>query len=283
MSARGRLELAGAAVLFSTGGAAIKAASLGAWAVASFRSGVAVVALVLLVPEARRVPGPRHLLVGVAYAATLTLFVIANKLTTSANTIFLQSTAPLYLLVLGPLLLGEQGDRRDLPTLAALALGMALIVGGGETAVRTAPDPVRGNLLAAASGVAWAITIAGLRWLGRAGESGLGAVVAGNVLACAVGLPLALPAEGRAIDWVVIAYLGTVQIGLAYVLVTRALRTVRALEASLLLLIEPALNPLWAWAVHGERPGPWSLAGGALILAATGVQGVRGALRSEAA
>src|SRR5687768_11870206 len=96
----GRFQLLAAAALFSTGGAAIKATTLTGWQVASFRSAVAALTVLLLVPAARRIRDRRVLLVGAGYAATMVLFVLANKLTTSANSIFLQSTAPLYILVL---------------------------------------------------------------------------------------------------------------------------------------------------------------------------------------
>src|SRR6185295_9128401 len=97
-----------AALLFSTGGAAIKATSLSGWQVASFRSGIAAIALLLALPAARRRWSPRVWLVGAAYAGTMTCFVISNKLTTSAAAIFLQSTAPLWILLLAPWLLGEK-------------------------------------------------------------------------------------------------------------------------------------------------------------------------------
>ena len=146
---------------------------------------------------------------------------------------------------------------------------------GAQAPLATAPDPLRGNVLAAASGVTWALTVCGLRWMGRGDtENGaIGAVVVGNGLAFLGTLPMALPlAAHAASDWVVILYLGIFQIGLAYALVTSALRRLPALEASIILLIEPAFNPLWAWAVHGEIPGPWALAGGALILGATSLR-----------
>src|SRR5688500_90238 len=119
-----RLQLLGAALLFSTGGAAIKATTLTAWQVAGFRSAVAAAAVFLLVPAARRGWTWHVLPVGVAYAATLVLFVAANKLTTSANAIFLQSTAPLYMLAFGPLLLKELVRRRDLAFMAPVLLGL---------------------------------------------------------------------------------------------------------------------------------------------------------------
>ncbi len=271
--AAGRLLLVAAAVLFSTGGAVIKATSLASWQVAGFRSAVAAAALAALVPAARRGwswhAGP----VGLAYAATLVLFVVANKLTTSANAIFLQDTAPLYLLLAGPWLLGERLRRADLLLGAPVALGMALFFLGAERVVATAPDPARGNLVAALSGVAWAFTVGGLRWLGRrstAAETSMAPVVAGNLIAFLACLPMALPvARATPLDMACILYLGVVQIGLAYFLVTLAIRHVPAFEASILLLVEPALNPVWSWVVHGERPSAWAIAGGMLILAAT--------------
>jgi drug/metabolite transporter (DMT)-like permease len=261
-----------AAILFSTGGAAIKAASFTGWQVASFRSAAAAAALLLLVPEARRGWSWRVLPVGAAYATELILFVLATRLTTAANAIFLQSTAPLYLLLLGPWLLREPIRRSDLGYMAALAAGMSLFALGGQRAVATAPDPHAGNLLALASGLAWALTLAGLRWLSRqkTGNAGMAAVTAGNLMAFLVALPMALPVTSASPSGVaVILYLGVFQIGLAYCCLTRAVRHVTAFEATTTLLLEPVLNPVWTWLIHGERPGPWPLAGGGVILSAT--------------
>jgi drug/metabolite transporter, DME family len=270
---RNRLLLVAAALLFSTGGAAIKAATLTSWQVASFRSAVAALALLAFVPEARRGWSWRMLPVAAAYAATLVMFVLATRLTTAANAIFLQSTAPLYVLLLAPWLLREPVRRRDLVYVMAVAAGMALFFLGTEQARATAPDPARGNLIAAASGLAWALTVTGLRWLGRSGEgnSAMATVAAGNLIAFLVALPLAVPVTAAAggANLLVILYLGVVQIGLAYVCVTRAIRHVPAFEATTILLLEPVMNPIWAWLVHGEKPGPWALAGGAIILSAT--------------
>jgi DME family drug/metabolite transporter len=269
-----RLRLGFAALLFSTGGAGIKAAAFTGWQIASFRSGIAAIVLWLCIPGARRGWTGRTVLVGVAYASTLVLFVLANRLTTSANTIFLQSTAPLYVLVLSPWLLRERVRPADIGFMSLVAVGLALFFVGSQPPLVTAPDPVRGNVLAAASGVTWALTVCGLRWMGKgADDAAIGAVVVGNAFAFLATLPRALPlAPHAATDWVIVAYLGVFQIGLAYVLVTSALRRLSALEASIILLIEPALNPLWAWAVHGEVPSAWGLAGGALILGATTVR-----------
>lgn len=276
-STRNRLEILGAALLFSTGGAAIKATTLTSWQVASFRSGVAALTLLLLLPAARRGWSWRVLLVAVAYAGTLVTFVAANKLTTSANAVFLQSTSPLYVLLASPFLLHEKIRGRDLAFIAVVALAMGLFFVERPPVAATAPDPRLGNILALVSGVLYAAMIMGLRWLGsRAGGGGssLPTVVAGNAIACMACLPFALPARVGAMDVAVVGYLGVFQVGAAYVMLTDGLRHVAALEASVLLLLEPALNPFWSWIVHGENPGAWALAGGALILGATLVKTV---------
>ena len=124
-----------------------------------------------------------------------------------------------------------------------------------------------------ASGATYALMLVGLRWMGnRAGGEGsaIPTVVAGNLIAFLACLPMSLPVvDAVSGDWVAVAYLGVFQIGAAYLLLTAGIRHVPALEASVLLLLEPALNPVWAWLVHGETPGPWSILGGVLILGAT--------------
>jgi len=269
---RHRALLLVTATLFSTGGAAIKWATLTGWQIASFRSGVAAAVLLLVLPEARRAWQWRIVPVAAAYAATLITFVLANRLTTSADAIFLQFTAPFYLMLLGPWLLHEPLGRADVLYMAALAAGMAVFFAGGEPAAATAPDPRKGNLIAAGSGLSYALMLAGLRWLARreGASAAIATVALGNILACVAALPLALPvtaASGH--DVAVILYLGVVQIGLAYFCLARGMGHVPALQAGTLLAVEPALNPVWTWLVHGERPGAWPLAGGALILGAT--------------
>ena len=268
-----RLEILGAAALFSTGGAAIKAASLTGWQVACFRAGIAALVVAALVPQARRGWSRRTALVAAAYAATVILFVQANKLTTAANVIFIQAASPLFIAALGPWLIGERLQRRDLPVMAALIAGLGLFFIGAPDRSGTAPEPTLGNVLAAVSSVTVALMMMGLRWLGAGtGGSAPAAVVLGNVIAFAVALPFALPLHAGPRDAAILAYLGVFQIGLAYPLLLRALRHVSAIEASLLLFVEPVLSPIWAFLVHGERPGSWAIAGGLLILAATAVK-----------
>jgi len=271
---KARLQIVAAAALFSTGGAFIKATALDGYQVASFRSGVAVLAVLAMLPGARRRPSAVATVVGVAYAATLVLFVLATKMTTAANAIFLQATAPIYLVLLGPWLLREPVRRRDLFLLPVLGAGLALFFVGTEPAQATAPTPGTGNILGILSGVAWALTLVGLRFMGRreaaGGPGAATAVVIGNFIAFAAVLPWALPVTtATPRDVLVIAYLGIVQIGIAYACLTAALRHVDAMAATLLLFVEPVLNPVWAYLVHGETAGALALAGGALILAGT--------------
>jgi drug/metabolite transporter (DMT)-like permease len=281
MKGRARLAAIAAALLFSTGGAAIKVAVFTPAQVSAVRSGIAAVALAVYV---RRLPwSPWLLPIGAVYAAALTLFVQATKLTTAANAIFLQSTFPLFILGLAPWLLRERINRRDVTAVAVIAVGIALCLGGQPAATRTAPDPFTGNLLGLASGLAWALTIVGLRHLerddvaagagGSAAGLGLAAVVAGNTLACLGALPWALPfPHATAGEWATLGYLGLFQIAFAYVCLTFAMRRLPALEVSLLLLIEPALNPVWTWLTRGENPGAWVVAGGGVIIGATALK-----------
>jgi len=271
-----RMMVLAAALLFSTGGAAVKLTSLTGWQVASLRSAIAAIALLVFLPTAWRGSSWRSLLVGCTYAATMISFVLANKLTTAANAVFLQSTAPLYILVLGPLLLHEPLHRRQLLFMVALMAGMSMIFAGGQSAFATAPDPMRGNLVGVVTGICWALTVIGLRWLGRDGpgkESGTeaaAAVVGGNLIACLVTIPVALPIpNATTVDWAAVSFLGIFQIALAYVFLVRGVRRVGALEVSLLVLLEPVLSPVWAWMIHGERPSELALLGGGIIVVAT--------------
>ena len=267
-----RLQALAAAVLFSTGGAGIKVETFSAAQVSMLRSGIAAAALLLwLHGRVRYTPGA--LGAGVVYAATLSLFVGATKLTTAANAIFLQSAAPLYLLVLAPFLLHEQVRRRDVVYLTVVGIGLVLCFMGRPVASATAPNPVLGNWLGAASGLAWALTLITLRKIGgadRSGDATVTGVVTGNVFACIVAIPFALPLPpAPAGEWITVVYLGVFQIGLAYVCLSGAIRRLPALDVSLLLLLEPVLNPVWTWAVRGESPGGWTLSGGAVIVGAT--------------
>jgi len=284
---RPRSKIIAAAVLFSSGGAAIKWCSFGAWQLATCRATLAMLTILILLPEARRGWTWRTIVVGFAYAATTLLYVQANKHTTAASAIFLQSTSPLFILLLAPLLLGEHATRRDMTQMAVMGAGLGLFFLGMDRPSATAPNPALGNALAAICAVTWAFTVMGYRWLAARGASVAAAAVSGNITAAIFALVMAQPlSAGRPADWAVVVFLGVCQLGIPYLFLARAVPQVRALEVGLFLLIEPVLNPIWAWLVHGETPGPATLVGGAVILGATAgrmIIDVRGGSRESLA
>lgn len=273
---RPRLEILAAAVLWSTAGAAIKLCALTGWQIAGGRSLVAGLFVFALFPESRRLPGWRVLLVSVSYAATVVFFVLATKLTTAANAIFIQDMAPLWVLLLSPWLIHERPTRGELLAVPIYGLGLGLFFLDELSAGQKL-----GNLVALVSGIAFAFSIVGLRRVRGAGNS---AIAWGNLLAAAVALPLWTQGPSpRALDLALLLYLGVFQLGLAYVLFSRGLHGTPAVEASLLALLEPVLNPIWTFLLAGERPGPWAIAGGAIVLAATAWRTLQPALAARRA
>lgn len=280
---RARWAVLAAAALFSTGGTVIKATTLSSQSIAGLRAGIAAIALLIILRPPPRAFRPAVFAVALCQAFQMSAFVAANKLTTAANAIFLQSTAPIYVALLSLWLLGERVRREDLGVLAAFGLGCALILLGQEAPRATAPDPWTGDLLAAVSGFLWALTVTGLRRLASSddtnGASATAAVVAANGLAFLLWSPW-LPAfaalPGVTVpDVLAVLWLGVFQVGIAYVCLTSAMRRVRALEASLLLLAEPVLATGWAALVHGEVPGGAAAAGAVVVLVASLVQVLR--------
>ncbi|HKC23636.1 MAG TPA: DMT family transporter [Thermoanaerobaculia bacterium] len=256
----GRLLIAAAAILWSTGGLAIKLVPLPALGVVFWRSAVAVAFLVLVfrpgVARWRRI-SPATALV---YAAMILTFVSATKMTTAANAIFLQYTGPLYVLLLAPFVLKEPFRRADAVSVLVALSGMTLFFVG-----RLEKGALAGNLMAVVSGVFFGLTVLLLRR--EANADPVASVIAGNALAALLSLPFArgsLALDAKALG--IILFLGVVQMGISYILFVRGLTVVPAAEASLLGMLEPMLNPLWAFLGIGERPSPWALVGGAVVL-----------------
>jgi drug/metabolite transporter (DMT)-like permease len=257
-----RLFLLAAALLWSTAGAAMKLCELSGWQIAGGRSLIAGLFLFVAVREARRMPDAAVLLTSLGYAATVTSFAVANKLTTAANAIFIQSTAPLWVVFLSPRLLGERPARAELMTIPIYAAGLFCFFLDDLS-----PGQMTGNLVALVAGLAFATSVIGLR---RIKERGPSALVYGNWLAALVTAPLWLaePMPGTG-DLLMLVYLGVFQLGLAYLCFARGVLHTPALTASLLVLLEPVLNPIWTFLFAGERPGPWALVGAGIVLAAT--------------
>jgi drug/metabolite transporter, DME family len=251
-----------AATLWSTAGAAIKLCQLSGWQINFGRSAVAALFIAAILPGARRRPDRSIAWVSIAYAFTVLLFVLANKATTSANAIFLQDTAPLWVLLLSPVILRERPTRGELLSAPLFLVGLLLFF-----LDRLSPGQAVGNIIAVFSGIAFALCIMGLRKLGT---RNVGAIVWGNALAALMSLPMALKGPAPTLpDLGIVLFLGIFQLGLSYALFARGVRHTPAVEASLLALVEPVLNPVWTFLLAGERPGPWAIRGGAIILLAT--------------
>ena len=275
--------LAGA--LFATGGALLKGCDFPSLERAGLRSLLAAIVILTILPEARRWPTRRMLLLVPAFFAATCLFVVANTLTTAANAIFLQSTAPLWVSLLSPWLLRERAARADLLVLVGIGAGMALVFAAPTAAVATAPNPRLGDAIAFGSGIGYALLLVGMRWLGRDGAAtdsrgageGPAAIAWGSIATAPLAFALMpvvgqTPILGSGRDWLAIGTLAVFQVGIAYALLVRAAARVPALQVSLLLMIEPALNPLLTMMVHDERPPAQALAGGALIIGAVAVR-----------
>ncbi|MGH9366910.1 MAG: DMT family transporter [Thermoanaerobaculia bacterium] len=259
---RGALLVAGAALLWSAGGLGIKAVDEPAIKIAFYRSLFAAAALYLLLRPTRFPLRPSFLAALASYAGCLITFVVATRWTTAANAIFLQYTGVVWVLLAAPLLLGEPRRRADTAAIGAALGGMALFfVGKLETRGRA------GDLMALLSSVLFAFLVLSLR---RERGSGAEAVVTfGNFLAAAILLPFVagdLSLSGRSLALLLL--LGVFQLAGAYALFVKGIRHVPAAKASLIGMLEPVANPLWVFLFLGERPSPWALAGGAIVLAA---------------
>jgi drug/metabolite transporter (DMT)-like permease len=249
------------AILWSTSGLLIKMSTWGPLAILGGRSIVAgIVVLVYL----RRIDlrFTRWQVFGaLSYVGTQLTFITATKLTTAANAIFLQYTAPVYVLLLGWLLLRERPRRADWITMLVIFVGLLLFLGDDLTL-----QGMYGNLLAIVSGV----LLATMTLCTRKEKDGNPAntFLLGTFIGALIGLPALLGAAFSPANIGIILYLGTFQMGLALILYSMAIKQVRALEATLILTLEPVLNPIWVFLVIGETPSPRALLGAALVLAA---------------
>lgn len=261
---RSVLQLVGAALCWSLAGVLIKtiAASWPGMAVAGGRGGIAAVFL-LLTNRGLRFHFSRDQLVGaIGYAACTVTFCAATTLTSAANAILLQYTAPVWVALLSAWLLGEPARRADWVTIAVALCGMSLFFKDSLTM-----GHALGDALGLASGMSFAAMTVALRR--QKSGSAVESIILGNVLAFVIGLPWIvqaplLPASG----WLALLLLGTLQLGFSYWLYARAIRHVTALEAVLIPIIEPVLNPVWVLIFLHERPTFWALVGGSIVIVA---------------
>jgi drug/metabolite transporter, DME family len=276
----GSIAILAAALLWSTGGLFIKEVSLDAWGVSFWRSSFAAstIFVIYLVRNSRANKSqpesakgfkewlsPFVLLSALCYALLLVLFVLATKLTTSANAIFLQYTAPIYVLFAEPLLSRAKMKRGDLVTVAISTAAMGLFfIGKFET------RSLWGNVAALASGVAFATYALVLKHEQATESRRWQIVIVGHIIIAvsmavigAMGLTNFSLSSG---DFIRLLYLGIFQIGIAYAFFTYGISHVRAIDATLIAMVEPVLNPIWVFLGIGERPANFAILGGLIIL-----------------
>jgi drug/metabolite transporter (DMT)-like permease len=253
------LSLLLSAILWSSGGLFIKMVSWNPVAIAGLRSLIAMVVIIAYVRHPRFTWTFPQIGGAVAYAVTVTLFVVATKLTTAANAILLQYTAPVYVAFLSAWILKERPRWFDWLTIGVVIGGMTLFF-----LDHLAPGNLLGNGFAILSGVSFAFLVLFMRK--QRNESPVETVLLGNLLTGLVGLPFMFESMPDALSWLGLLFLGVIQLGVSYVLYSKAIKYVTALEAILIPGIEPILNPIWVFLILGERPGKWALIGGAIVL-----------------
>jgi drug/metabolite transporter (DMT)-like permease len=246
-------------MLWSLGGVLIKSIDLNPAAIAGSRSLIALVVMTLAMPGVLRKVSRRTIPGAIAYSATVFLFVVATKLTTAANAIFLQYTAPIYIAMISPWFLGERTNWQDwlLVLLALSGVGLFFLD-------QLSFQGLSGVVAALASGFAFA-WLAVLMRHQKAG-SPEAVVLLGNAFTFLMALPWMFPILRIEQNGPRLLLLGIVQLTIPYLLYSVAIRHVRALDASIISIIEPILNPVWVMLATGERPAFWSIVGGIIVL-----------------
>lgn len=270
----GILAILGAALCWSTAGILIKLIDLPPLKIALYRSLISSIFLVMVAGRrgwSRPRPGAAGVIL--SYALTVDLFVVANKWTTAANAILLQSTAPVWVIIFGVVIARMRPRASDVLAVAGALVGLLMVLGE-----RVGPSGGSGNLVALASGVAFGL----MMFLARRERATplLQTLALGNLVAVLLVLPGVWPDLGLSRqELLLLALLGAGQLGLGYVLFIAAIRRLPALEVSLFGLLEPVLNPLWVFLAHGERPGPLVLGGGAIVVGVLALHAIATARR----
>jgi len=250
-----------AGILWSLGGLLIKLVVWNPLAISGARSAIASLVLLAFIRKPQFTWSLPQVGAAIAYTATVILFVLATKLTTAANAILLQYTAPVYAALLGAWLLRERVTWLDWATIAIVISGMALFFFD-----RLNAGGLWGNIASIASGVTYASLIVLLRK--QKDGSPIESVLLGNLLTAFIGLPFMFQGTPNLSSWVGLVLLGVFQLGLSYVLYATAIKRITALEAALIPVVEPLLNPVWVFLVIGEAPGQYAVLGGAVVLLA---------------
>lgn len=248
-----------AAVLWSTSGIFLKTLN---WQPLAVLAGRSLFSSLVFLVYLRRIPRRFtrwQWVAALSSVLTQLLYITAIQMTTAANAIFLQYTAPIYILLLGYWLLREKPSKADWVAMLVIFAGLGLFFGD-----RLSPGGFTGNLLAIISGVTMALMTVAMRAQkdGSPAESFLLA----NLLGMLLGGYFVFQQPWTIANWGTIAYLGIFQIGLAFLFYSLAIKVIPALEATLIGTLEPILNPVWVFLLLGEMPGPLALLGGVVVL-----------------
>jgi len=249
------------AILWSLGGLLIKSVNSSPLAIAGVRSGISALLILIVMGKPKFNWSKVQIGAALAYAATVLLFVSANKNTTAANAILIQYTAPVYVALLGAWILKEKVKLLDGITIFVALGGMVLFF-----VDNISTKGLFGNILAAVSGLTFGVFTVMMRM--QKEGSPIESVLLGNIITAIIGIPFLFQAMPDVKGWSCLVILGVIQLGLPYILYSKAIKHVTALEASIIPIIEPILNPIWVFLLLGEVPGKWSFIGGLIVLAA---------------
>lgn len=248
-----------AATMLSTGGIIIKFIDLPPMTIAGGRAIFSAAVVWLYVRKPKFTFSKAQVSGALCYSTMITAFVVANKLTTAANAIILQFTAPIWVAILSVWILKERIRWYDTVAIFSVAVGMVLFflddMSGGNWA---------GNMVAIGSGVALAGVTISLRF--QKDEKPVETTLLGHLITAVVGIPFLIGLSYSTGDLIGLFVLGTFQVGIAYIFYSLAVKHLTALEAILIMFLEPILNPIWVFLITGERPGPISLIGGVIVL-----------------
>ena len=272
---RARLELLLAAVLWSLAGIFIKFLSLPPLTIVFYRSLFAALFFAFFVRKSIAVPRIALLVSALAYTAAISAFVSANKITTAANAIALQYTAPMFVFVIVHFLFGEKITGASWVSLVLGMLGIAVICIGSAGQ----PDAA-GVMVALLSGLLFSIYMVTLRFLKDFNPATL--TFLNNMVCCLLLLPLVGSELSLSLkEGGIVAMMGVVQLGIPYWLFSKGLEQISVQEASLIVLIEPVLNPLWVALIVGELPSGATLIGGICIVGSLAFRYLRSSLSPQ--
>lgn len=250
------------AILWSSGGLFIKLISLNAMQLSFFRCLIAAIVFAIIFRKKLLVVNGFTFINAAFYAIVLSTFVIATKTTTAANAIFLQSTAPIYVLIFEPIINKTKYDKLNIITIAVCFIGMIFFFLG-----EISPGHLEGNLVALISGITFASFFLGMRKNGK--EYQQSSIFYGNIFVALICIPFLFDLKPLSFNdiWMV-TFLGVFQIAIAYAFFSYGLKRILAVEASIISMFEPVLNPVWVMIGYGEVPSLTASIGGAIIIIA---------------